>query len=435
MGTFNLKYKRVRKETFSNHFSYSVLLMSFFILIGCSSDDGGSSTTSDTDTTDTETGDGGTGDDGTGDGGTGDGGSGLVVKTGYFVDSAVAGVDFVSGGQTGTTDSAGTFTYEDGKQLSLSVGGVSLGTAKPDENVTPVDLVSGGTSESDAVVNLARFLQTLDDDGDPTNGINIGETVKAVLKAAATQVDFTVKPSEFEEKNAAVLTKVKAVPLSGGASRTVVSAASAKSHLQASITKLNLSVHASRYIATESDLPACNSLRVGHLYFVGADSKFRYCTSGSAWQKITFTTGSLDWKGTLSSAPSSPQKGWAYLNSSNNKTYIYTGSEWEVLASGGTATGGATGATGASGKNSLVSVSDESAGSNCTYGGKKLSSGTDTDGNGTLQTSEITGTAYICNGAPGSASGSGGKNTLATAVTESAGSNLHCRGQQDQLRA
>ena len=204
-----------------------------------------------------------------------------MVKTGYFVDSAVAGVDFVSGGQTGTTDSAGTFTYEEGKTLSLSVGGVNLGTTNPDENITPVDLVSGGTSESDAVVNLARFLQTLDDDGDPTNGISIGETVKTELKAAATQVDFTVKPSEFEEKNAAVLTKVKAVPLSGGASRIVVSAASAKSHLQASITKLNLSVHASRYIATESDLPACNSLRVGHLYFVGADSKFRYCTSGS----------------------------------------------------------------------------------------------------------------------------------------------------------
>ena len=174
MGTFIFKYKRGRKGRFSNLFSYSVLLLSFFILIGCSSDDGGSSTTSDTDTTDTET-----GDDGTGDGGTGDDGTGLVVKTGYFVDSAVAGVDFVSGGQTGTTDSAGTFTYEEGKTLSLSVGGVNLGTTNPDENITPVDLVSGGTSESDAVVNLTRFLQTLDDDGDPTNGISIGETVKA----------------------------------------------------------------------------------------------------------------------------------------------------------------------------------------------------------------------------------------------------------------
>ena len=87
MGTFTFKYKRVRKESFSNLFSYSVLLLSFFILIGCSSDSGGgSSTTSDTDTTDTET----------GDDGTGGGGSSLVVKTGYFVDSAVAGVLLVN---------------------------------------------------------------------------------------------------------------------------------------------------------------------------------------------------------------------------------------------------------------------------------------------------------------------------------------------------
>ena len=59
MGKFIFKYKRCRKETFSNHFLFSVLLLSFFIVIGCGggSDDGGSSsTTSDTDTTDEDTG-------------------------------------------------------------------------------------------------------------------------------------------------------------------------------------------------------------------------------------------------------------------------------------------------------------------------------------------------------------------------------------------
>ena len=111
-GTFIFKYKRVRKGSFLNLFSFSVLLLSFFILIGCSSDSGGgSSTTTDTETTDTGTGDGGTGDGGTGDGGTGDGDSIPVVKTGYFTDSAVAGVDFVSGGQSGTTD-AERWRYE-----------------------------------------------------------------------------------------------------------------------------------------------------------------------------------------------------------------------------------------------------------------------------------------------------------------------------------
>ena len=54
MGTFSFKYKRVRKGSFSNLFSFSVILLSLFIVIGCSSDSGGgsSSTTSDTETTD-----------------------------------------------------------------------------------------------------------------------------------------------------------------------------------------------------------------------------------------------------------------------------------------------------------------------------------------------------------------------------------------------
>ena len=59
MGIFIFKYKRVRKGSFSNLFSYSVLLLSFFILIGCSSDSGGGSSST---TPDTETSDGGTGD-------------------------------------------------------------------------------------------------------------------------------------------------------------------------------------------------------------------------------------------------------------------------------------------------------------------------------------------------------------------------------------
>ena len=111
-----------------------ILIISLFLFsllfAACAGSDGSSTSTaasSEEGTTD----DGGTSDDGntTDDGDTtddvGTGGATLVVKTGYFVDSAVGGVDFVSGGQSGTTDAAGTFTYEEGKQLSLSVGGVS----------------------------------------------------------------------------------------------------------------------------------------------------------------------------------------------------------------------------------------------------------------------------------------------------------------------
>ena len=59
---------------------------------------------------------------------------------------------------------------------------------------------------------------------------------------------------------------------------------------------------------------------------------------------------------------------------------------------------GATGATGAAGTTALVSTTPEPAGANCQYGGTRVDSGLDTNGNGTLDPSEITDTAYVCNG-------------------------------------
>ncbi len=56
---------------------------------------------------------------------------------------------------------------------------------------------------------------------------------------------------------------------------------------------------------------------------------------------------------------------------------------------------------GIDGKVSLVNISDEVAGSNCSNGGIKIESGIDDDGDGTLGTDEIDITRYICNGVDG----------------------------------
>ncbi|MBU1237429.1 MAG: hypothetical protein KJ634_14525 [Gammaproteobacteria bacterium] len=62
---------------------------------------------------------------------------------------------------------------------------------------------------------------------------------------------------------------------------------------------------------------------------------------------------------------------------------------------------GSAGAASASGYNSLVSIVPEVAGVYCTYGGSKVSSGIDTDRNNVLDTTEVTASNYVCNGAPG----------------------------------
>lgn len=71
---------------------------------------------------------------------------------------------------------------------------------------------------------------------------------------------------------------------------------------------------------------------------------------------------------------------------------------------------------------SLVSTSDEAPGANCANGGTKIEAGPDEDGDGVLDSSEVTSTSYVCNGDDGG-SGSGGLNSLVTTSEEPAGAN------------
>ncbi|MEQ9309753.1 MAG: hypothetical protein RLN90_09885 [Balneolaceae bacterium] len=71
---------------------------------------------------------------------------------------------------------------------------------------------------------------------------------------------------------------------------------------------------------------------------------------------------------------------------------------------------------GVDGNNSLTKITSEAAGSNCENGGLKIDTGVDVDSNGTLDVSEITATAYACNGLDGNIS-------LLNISDESAGTN------------
>ncbi|QXP52325.1 hypothetical protein [Cellulophaga sp. HaHa_2_1] len=77
---------------------------------------------------------------------------------------------------------------------------------------------------------------------------------------------------------------------------------------------------------------------------------------------------------------------------------------------------GATGAQGSDGATSLINISDEAPGSNCENGGQKIETGLDANENGILEANEIQNTRYVCNGINGSTS-------LTTVITEPAGAN------------
>ena len=89
------------------------------------------------------------------------------------------------------------------------------------------------------------------------------------------------------------------------------------------------------------------------------------------------------------------------------------------VASTGYVCNGADGASGRDGVNSLIAVTAETAGAQCTYGGNKVASGLDTDADGTLDAGEVTSVDYLCHGAPGAtgATGAAGPGVTWTSVT------------------
>lgn len=94
---------------------------------------------------------------------------------GNILDSAVEGLRYISGDHYGTTDSDGKFGYIAGEKIQFLIGDILIGEAVlPSSRLTPYELANGNSS---VALNISRFLQTLDNDSDPNNGIQINETV------------------------------------------------------------------------------------------------------------------------------------------------------------------------------------------------------------------------------------------------------------------
>ena len=109
------------------------------------------------------------------------------------MDSAVGGVTYTtSSGLSGTTNSSGQFSYNTGDTASFSIGDVSLGSVTAAAVLTPVEVMGAGGTADQKVVNLARLLQTLDSDGDPSNGIEITSSTSNSLKGKSLNFDIPV---------------------------------------------------------------------------------------------------------------------------------------------------------------------------------------------------------------------------------------------------
>lgn len=119
----------------------------------------------------------------------------IVPLTGVFIDSAIGNIDYVTETQSGVTNETGEFQYIADEQVTFSIGSLIFPSISAKHVVTLLDIAGETNPRSDSVVNMARLLQSLDNDGNATNGITISDLAKDV----ATPLDFAQTPEDFAE--------------------------------------------------------------------------------------------------------------------------------------------------------------------------------------------------------------------------------------------
>ncbi|WP_286263360.1 DM13 domain-containing protein [Thalassotalea atypica] len=119
-----------------------------------------------------------------------------TIYTGSFVDSAVQGLAFETATESGLTNEAGEFTYQQGEVITFSIGSINFPQVAAAELMTPLELFLVKNIDDIRVINAIRLLQSLDADGEPLNGIEIAEQVHDLT----TDIFFDFSSDDFEQK-------------------------------------------------------------------------------------------------------------------------------------------------------------------------------------------------------------------------------------------
>jgi hypothetical protein len=126
--------------------------------------------------------------------GGGSGGSSNPPSTGTFVDSPVINIGYRTETQNGVTNSRGEFNYFPGEMVTFFIGDLEFPSIPAEQVVTPLDMADTDDISHPIVINISRLLQSLDKDGNPSNGISITD----ISKQNAVILDFDVSVSVFE---------------------------------------------------------------------------------------------------------------------------------------------------------------------------------------------------------------------------------------------
>jgi peptidyl-prolyl cis-trans isomerase A (cyclophilin A) len=152
------------------------------------------------------------------------------VLTGQFLDGPVEGLGFRTATLSGTTGSQGQFTYRAGESVTFFIGGLELPSVRGAAVVTPLEVVGTGSLNDAPVVNMLVLLQSLDEDGDASNGIKIPSTATTAAAGGVGQALGSALTTSSPTAFAASQGLRDVLDGTVGAQRAVVAAQAAVDH-------------------------------------------------------------------------------------------------------------------------------------------------------------------------------------------------------------
>lgn len=152
------------------------------------------------------------------------------ANSGTLTDAPIQGVAYsTSSGVTGTTDANGRYAYNAGDTVTFKLGSLTLGAVPATGIISPIQLAAGDATK---LQNILVLVQSLDSDGNPSNGI----TISAASAAAVTSsVNLSQASMAFASTANTGLTTAMAA---GGITAAIRSTASANAHFIAEGYKL-----------------------------------------------------------------------------------------------------------------------------------------------------------------------------------------------------
>ncbi len=95
-------------------------------------------------------------------------------KTGYFRDSAVKGLNYITNSQNGITDKLGRYQYKIGEEITFYLNNMVLGSAIASKTLYPHNIAT----DYEHSIKIAQLLQTLNFNDNLNNGIDVTKQFK-----------------------------------------------------------------------------------------------------------------------------------------------------------------------------------------------------------------------------------------------------------------